>query len=52
MRNLSVPEKHQLRIARRVLKMSDVMARVMGGPSKEEARQIILNLTGKRARED
>jgi hypothetical protein len=47
MRNLSVPEKHQLRIAKDTLKMNDVMARVMGGPSKAEARAIIFRLTGK-----
>jgi len=47
MKKLSVPEKHQLRIARKTLKMSDVGALIMGGPSKPEARQIILDLTGK-----
>ncbi len=48
-RELSVPEKHQLRIARDTLKMTDAMARVMGGPSKDEAREIILRLTGRPA---
>lgn len=47
MRKLSVPERHQLRIARKTLKMSDVGARIMGGPSKDEARRIIAELTGK-----
>jgi hypothetical protein len=51
MKNLSVPEKHQLRIARDTLKMSDVGARIMGGPTKEEARAVILRLTGKIATE-
>lgn len=46
-RGLSVPEQHQLRIARDTLKMNDVFARIMGGPTKEEARQIIIRLTGK-----
>jgi len=46
-RSLSVPEQHQLRIARATLKMSDVGARMMGGPTKEEARNIILRLTGR-----
>lgn len=46
---LSVPEKHQLRIARRTLKMSDVGALIMGGPSKDEARRIIRDLTKKRS---
>ena len=52
MRKLTVPERHQLRIARRTLELSDVGALVLGGPSKTEARQIILDLTGKPARED
>ncbi len=52
MRKLSVPEKHQLRIARKTLKMSDAGAFIMGPPTKEEARRIILDLTGKPARED
>lgn len=47
MRKLSVPERHQLRIARKTLKLSDVGALIMGGPSKDEARQIIRDLTGK-----
>ena len=46
-RELSVPERHQLVIARRTLKMSDVGARVMGGPTKAEAREIIKRLTGR-----
>jgi hypothetical protein len=50
MRQLSIPEKHQLRVARQTLKMNNVMARVMGGMSKDEARQIILKLTGKNPR--
>jgi len=31
--------------------MSDVGARIMGGPTKEEAREIIKKLTGKVAKE-
>ncbi len=46
-RTLTVPEQHQLRIARATLKMSPVMARVMGGPDHEEAIEIIRRLTGK-----
>lgn len=38
---LSTPEKHQLKIARSTLKMSDKMAKVMGGMSKKEAKKII-----------
>ena len=48
MAQLSVPEKHQLKIARDTLKMSDVGARIMGGMTKEEAKQVILRLTGKK----
>ena len=51
-RQLSVPDRHQLKIARDTLKMSDAGALVMGGPTKEEAREIILRLTGRKARED
>jgi hypothetical protein len=46
-RQLSVPDKHQLRIARDTLRLSDAMAGVMGGMSKDEARAVILRLTGK-----
>ena len=49
-KKLSVPEKHQLKIARDTMKMSDVGALIMGGPSKDEARAIILKLTGKPAK--
>ena len=48
MKQLTVPEKHQLKVARDTLKMSDVGALIMGGPSKEEAKKIIFKLTGKR----
>jgi hypothetical protein len=44
---LSVPDRHRLRIARDTLKMNDVMARVLGGMTKDEARQVIKELTGK-----
>jgi len=47
MNKLSVPERHQLRIAQDTLKMTPVMARVMGGPSPEEAVEIIRRLTNK-----
>ena len=46
-RKLTVPERHQLKVARDTMKMSDVGAFIMGGPSKDEARAIILKLTGK-----
>lgn len=48
---LTIPERHQLRIARDTLRMSDAGARIMGGPTKEEAREIIERLTGKEAKE-
>ena len=44
-KNLSVFDKHQLKIAKDTLKMSDVGAAIMGGMTKEEARQIIKRLT-------
>ena len=47
MRNLTVPEQHQLKIARATLKMSDIGARIMGGMTKPEASAVILKLTGK-----
>ena len=46
-KKLTVPEKHQLKIARDTLKMNNVMAAVMGGMTKEEARRIIKRLGGK-----
>ena len=50
MRTLTVPERHQLNVARKTLKMSDVGARIMGGPSKQEAREIIARLTGRKVK--
>ena len=43
---LSVPERHQLRIARQTLRMSEAGALIMGGPNHAEAREIITRLTG------
>lgn len=37
MKKLSVPEKHQLAIAKKTLKMSDAGANIMGGMNKKEA---------------
>ena len=48
-RELSVPEKHQLAIARKTLTYHDIAVKALGGMTKEEARQVILNLTGKPA---
>lgn len=52
MRKLTVPERHQLTIARRTLNMPDAAVGIAGGPSKEEAREIIKRLTGKKPKED
>jgi hypothetical protein len=40
-KKLSVPEKHQLNIAKKTLKMSDAGANIMGGMSKKEAREFL-----------
>ena len=48
---MNVFDKHQLKIARATLKMSDVGAFVMGGMTKDEARKVIKKLTGKEASE-
>lgn len=50
-KQLSVFEKHQLAIARKTLKMNDVGVLVMGGMTKEEAREVIKRLTGKTPKE-
>lgn len=47
MSKLTVPERHQLKIARQTLKYSDAGALIMGGPTKKEAREIIKRLTKK-----
>jgi hypothetical protein len=46
-KQLTIPERHQLKIARDTLRMPDAMVGVMGGPSKQEAREIIKRLTTK-----
>ncbi len=51
MKRLVVMDKHKLRIARSTMKMSDVGASIMGGMTKDEARKVILQLTGKKAKE-
>ena len=43
-KHLSIPERHQLKIARDTLKLSDIGARIMGGMTKKEAKEIINNL--------
>ncbi|MCK5608938.1 hypothetical protein KAR91_44100 [Candidatus Pacearchaeota archaeon] len=46
MKTLSVFDKHQLKIARDTLKMTEVGSIIMGGMTKEEAREVIYRLTG------
>jgi len=47
-KQLSVPDQHQLRIAYQTMKMSDIMAAVMGGMTRAEAQAIIYRMTGKK----
>ena len=47
MSRLTIPEYHQLRIARQTLKYSDLTVSFMGGPTKSEAKEIIKRLAGK-----
>jgi hypothetical protein len=51
-RELTVFEKHQLRVARQTLRMPDQAVGILGGPTKEEAREIIRKLTGRGERRD
>ena len=43
-KTLSVPEKHQKKIALKTLKMSDPMAKVMGGMTKDEAKKFLKSI--------
>lgn len=45
--NLAPPERHQLDVARRTLKMSPAMQTVMGGPTCRDAWFTVHRLTGK-----
>jgi len=49
---MNIFDKHQLRIAKDTLRMSDAGALIMGGPTKTEARAIIKKLTGKAVRNE
>lgn len=49
-KELSIPEQHQLKIAKSTLKMSDVGARIMGGMSKDEARAFLTKIGWSAAR--
>jgi len=45
-KTLTVPEQHQLKIARQTLRMPAAMAGVMGGPSRAEAVRVAEKLSG------
>ena len=46
-KQLSVFDRHQLAIAKKTLTYSDVGAKIMGGMTKAEAREVIQRLTRK-----
>lgn len=46
-KTLSVFDKHQLNIARKTLKMSEIGAFILGGMTHEEAREIVKKFGGK-----
>jgi hypothetical protein len=48
---IDVARKHQLRIARDTLKMSDTGALIMGGMTKDEARQMLADERKRRKRD-
>ena len=43
---LSVPEQHQMKIAKSTLRMSDAGAAIMGGMSKDQARAFLTGRVG------
>lgn len=49
---LTAFEKHELEIAKATLAMPDSIAAIMGGMSKEEARQIVERLSEAKVKED
>jgi len=48
-RQLSIPEKHQLRIARKTLTYSDVGSMIMGGPTKKRSCRNYLSTNRKKS---
>ena len=44
---LSIADRHQLSIAFKTLNMPDALIAVLSGPTKDEAKAIILKLTGR-----
>ena len=49
---MSIPEKHQLKIAKSTIKLSCIGAKIMGGMSHIKAIEVIKTLTGKREQID
>jgi hypothetical protein len=49
--SLGVADRHRLKIARATLRMTDEGAKIMGGMTKDEARRVIKEITGKEAKE-
>ena len=43
-KELSVFDKHQIKIAKETLKMSEVGARIMGGMTHDQAKEILKKL--------
>jgi hypothetical protein len=46
-KELTIPEKHQLKVARKTLETPNAMLGIMGGMTKSEARAVIKRLTGR-----
>lgn len=44
MKNLDTFQKHQLKIAKDTLRMTDAGANIMGGMTKQEARDFLLSI--------
>ncbi len=49
---LTIPEQHQLKIAKQTLKYSDIGCFIVGGMTKVEAIKIIKQLTKRRRNND
>lgn len=45
-KKLSIPERHMFKIAKSTLKMSDAGAAVMGGMTKDQARDFLFHKCG------
>lgn len=51
MKKLTIFKKHQLKVAKDTLKLSDAGVFILGGMTKKEAKEIIKKLTGKNIKE-